>query len=230
MNRKFSVIIPAYDEAATINAVIARVLGIAPDGTQIVVADGHPRSTTLAAVQDLPRNAEIILCAAPKGRAVQMNAGAREADGDTLLFLHADTRLPHDAFAVMNTALEAGAPAGAFDLTIDAPGPLFALMSRLASLRSRITRIPYGDQSHFFRRDVFRQLGGYPDLPLMEDVEIMRRLKRQGMHPTISRRSVLTSARRWKKEGAIFCTLRNWLLISLYLLGVPASRLAKFYR
>lgn len=226
MNRKFSVIIPVFGEADGINALLAHVQAIAPHGTQIVVADGHPEHTTLAAISNFP---EVVRCAAPKGRAVQMNAGAHLAEGEILLFLHADTRLACDAFAVMNAAIDAGHPAGAFDLYIDAPGPLFALMSRLSSLRSRLTRIPYGDQAQFFRRDIFDRLGGYPEIPLMEDVEIMLRLKRLGLRPAISRRAVHTSARRWQKEGVWSCTLRNWTIATLYYLGVSASRLARFY-
>lgn len=229
MNRKFSVIIPAYNEGETITATLAHVQAVAPHGTQIVLADGHPRRTTLKAVSgDCARNVHLL--PSPKGRAVQMNTGAEVADGDVLLFLHVDTRLPAEAFTVVDQALDAGAPAGAFDLELDAPGPVFALISRMASLRSRITRIPYGDQALFFRREVFQALGGYPHLPLMEDVEIMLRLKRRGLRPAISRRSVRTSARRWQTEGIWRCTLRNWTLISLYYLGVPAHRLARYYQ
>ncbi|WP_442935465.1 TIGR04283 family arsenosugar biosynthesis glycosyltransferase [Nitratidesulfovibrio sp. 1201_IL3209] len=184
--------------------------------------------------------------AAPRGRARQMNAGAAVARGRVLLFLHADTRLPDGAFPAVLRALgaeghgdgndsipraEAFVPrAGAFALGIDAPGAWFRVVEALGNLRNRLVRTPYGDQAQFFRAGLFRAMGGYPDLPLMEDVEIMRRLRGAGEPLALLDLRAVTSARRWRDEGAVRCTLRNVCLRLLYALGVPAQRLARWYR
>ncbi|WMW66157.1 glycosyltransferase family 2 protein [Nitratidesulfovibrio liaohensis] len=195
--------------------------------------------------------------AAPRGRARQMNAGAAVARGQVLLFLHADTRLPEGAFPTVLRALGIGGAegvgdvgargtrhaddgvfrdangvpgAGAFTLGIDAPGAWFRVVETLGNLRNRLTRTPYGDQAQFFRAGVFRSLSGYTDLPLMEDVEIMRRVRRAGLPLALLALRAVTSARRWRDEGAVRCTLRNVCLRLLYALGVPAQILARWYR
>lgn len=190
---------------------------------------------------------------APRGRARQMNAGAAVARGQVLLFLHADTRLPAGALPAVLRAVGVGADgdgddsasppgaflprvrapgprAGAFGLTIDAPGAWFRVAELLANLRNRFARTPYGDQAHFFRAGLFRAVGGYPDLPLMEDVEIMRRLRGAGEPLALLELRAVTSARRWRAEGTVRCTLRNVCLRLLYALGVPAQILARWYR
>ena len=160
-----------------------------------------------------------------------MNKGAALAQGDIFVFLHADTRLPLNAFARINSALyNASYKAGAFDLAISSDRPIFRLIARTASLRSRLTRIPYGDQTLFFRRDYFNIIGGFADIPIMEDVEIMGRIKRRGDSIVLIDQPSSTSARRWEKEGILKCTLRNWLLIYLYVSGVSPERLARWYR
>jgi len=168
---------------------------------------------------------------AQRGRARQMNKGAVHAGGKILLFLHADTLLPEGALQRISALMEKGAVvAGAFELGIDSARPVFRIIEKAASLRSRILRIPYGDQAIFIRKDYFRALGGFREIPLMEDVELMRRIKKAGDRISIIPEKVKTSPRRWEKEGILFCTLRNWTLISLYFLGVSPERLAKFYR
>jgi hypothetical protein len=119
--------------------------------------------------------------------------------------------------------------AGAFDLGIDSHRLAFRVIEKIACWRSRLTRIPYGDQAIFIRRDYFRSMGGFQDIPIMEDVDLMRRIKKKGGKIHILRDRVKTSARRWEKEGILYGTLRNWLLVSLFCAGVKPERLARFY-
>lgn len=226
----FSVIVPVYREEARIDALAGHVLELARRdnaAVEIVVADGGPGSSTLAAV----RTPGIIPVRSRPGRGVQMNTGAAAASGRILLFLHADTTLPGNAFSLAERLLEDGHLAGgAFDLALDDPAPVFRLIGRAASLRSRLTRVPYGDQAIFVRAGLFRSLGGYREIPLFEDVDFMRRLKRGNLAIGFIDRPVVTSARRWKKEGVVRATLRNWALGAAYLAGVSPERLAGFYR
>jgi len=222
---KISVIIPVLREEAIINRAIERIL--ANDrAVEIVVVDGDPQGRTLLAVTC----GEALLIASEAGRGRQMNEGARAAGGDILVFLHADTVLPANAFRSISSAMRnRRLKGGAFDLAIDGQGVIFRLIEWAASLRSRLTRIPYGDQALFLRRDYFMQIGGYRDIPLMEDVDLMRRVKAGGDRIRIIRGKAKTSARRWEQEGVLRCTLRNWTIMLLYLLGVSPRRLVKWY-
>jgi rSAM/selenodomain-associated transferase 2 len=230
MNPRFSLIIPVLHESARINRTVGHLLRQADASglpAEVVVVDGDPDGKTLAAIG----NKSILTATETAGRGRQMNRGAALAHGDILVFLHADTRLPDDGLLLIDAAC--GHPArgaGAFDLAIDSAKPVYRLIEKTASLRSRLTGIPYGDQAFFFAADYFRSLGGFAGIPLMEDVEIMRRIKKRGDGIVIIGRPVRTSARRWEKEGVLKCTLRNWCLISLYLAGVSPERLAEFYQ
>jgi rSAM/selenodomain-associated transferase 2 len=160
-----------------------------------------------------------------------MNKGASLATGDILLFLHVDTRLPMDALGLIGAAMEDNRyVAGAFDLGIESSKPIFRIIERAASLRSRFTRIPFGDQAIFIRKDYFKQIGGYQEIPVMEDVEFMDRIKKQGGRIFIIPRRVSTASRRWELEGIVRCTLRNWILQILYILGISPHKLARFYK
>ncbi|EPR39819.1 putative Transferase 2, rSAM/selenodomain-associated [Desulfovibrio sp. X2] len=237
---RFSVVVPALFEAAsicrTLDAVRAAALR-AGVRVEVVVADGDPEGSTLAALAQCGADGEargdggftLRGLGAPRGRALQMNAGASAACGEILVFLHADTLLPEEAFSAVEEALARGARAGAFALDIDSKRPSLRLVAAVATLRGRLFGLPYGDQACFLRREDFARLGGFAELPLMEDVEFARRLSRAGMRPRILPCAVLTSARRWERQGALWCTLRNWLLVALYSLGVPPARLARFY-
>jgi len=224
----YSIIIPVLNEAAGIGGAVARIRALrGGSAAEIVVVDGDPDGSTLRALPD-PGVRRLL---SAKGRGRQLNRGAREALGEVLIFLHADTALPSDALERIGELL--GDPAlagGAFDLAIDSPRPVFRLIEKVACLRSRLTRIPYGDQAIFLRRDRFRALGGFRELPIMEDVDIMRRLKRAGGRIGILAGCAVTSARRWEAEGPLYTTLRNWSLVTLFLLGVDAARLARWYR
>lgn len=230
MNPRFSLIIPVLNESAAINDTVRHLqcLTDAPRlSAEIIVVDGDPQGKTIAAIKD----DQVITAVERAGRGCQMNRGAALAGGEILVFVHADTRLPDDGLTLMDAAC--GHPArgaGAFNLAIDSARPVFRLIEKTASLRSRLTGIPYGDQAFFFAANYFREIGGFPDIPLMEDVEIMRRIKKRGDRIVFIDRTVRTSARRWEKEGVLKCTLRNWCLISLYLAGVSPGKLAGFYR
>ena len=224
----FSVIIPVLHESESINTLIKNLSEI-PDqhNIELIVVDGSDRQDTIKAI-----HAENIVCLVSReGRARQMNAGASVARGDVLVFLHADTRVPSNAFSSMKAALNDGqVVAGAFDLGIRSKRLIFKVISTIASLRSRLTRIPYGDQTIFIRKPYFHDIGGYREIPLMEDVELMQRIKRRGDIICILSDKVSTSPRRWAREGVMYCTLRNWFVILLYLFGVSPYKLVHYYK
>ena len=164
-----------------------------------------------------------------RGRARQMNRGAREASGDVLLFLHADTRLPSTAFSDIAGAM--GDPryvGGRFDVELDGKHWLLPLVGRLISYRSRLSKVATGDQAQFARREVFQRMGGFADIPLMEDIAFCRTLKRLGEVACLRSR-VVTSARRWEVDGVWRTIFRMWTLKLLYLTGVSPARLKQFY-
>ncbi len=223
-----SIIIPVFQEEKTICETLDTLKRLADDAAaEIIVVDGDPQKTTIRGISGHPA---IKTLSAPKGRGRQMNAGANIAQGEILLFLHADTRLPQGALARIRQAVkDRNIAAGAFELGIDAPGPAFRIIERMASWRSRLTRIPYGDQAIFIKHPLFRELGGYRPLSIMEDINLMQRIKESGSKIEIIRQKVHTSARRWEKEGVLACTLRNWVLSSAYYLGVPPEKLKRYY-
>jgi rSAM/selenodomain-associated transferase 2 len=158
-----------------------------------------------------------------------MNAGARVARGDDQVFLHADTRLPVGALdAVARAMADPRVVGGRFDVRFDTPRPVMRMVAWFINRRSRVSGIATGDQAIFVRRAVFETLGGYPDIPLMEDVELTRRLKRHG-HLACLRQKVTTSARKWEQEGVLRTILLMWLLRLLYFCGVEPSRLHRLY-
>ncbi len=229
MNQKpaLSMILPVLNEAGGINEIIAHLRGLDNDKTsEIIVVDGDTRGSTVSAVRD-ERAFKVI---SDKGRARQMNYGASIASGDILLFLHADTLLPKNALAMILSAMSDDRfVAGAFDLGINSDRPIFRITERYVYLRTRMTRVPFGDQAIFIRKEYFKEIGGYRDMPLMEDVEMMGRIRKRRDRLCIIPARVLTSPRRWEHEGILFCTIRNWTIQLLYVLGVPVQHLQKFY-
>lgn len=221
------VIIPVLHEGKRINDILQSLSSAAGDVPyEVIVVDADPAGETIAQILD-PR---VMTVTASRGRATQMNAGAVRACGDILLFLHADTLLPEKAFSKIIGALSGGQfIGGAFDLGISNRRLIFRIIGYAASRKHRFTRVPYGDQAIFMRRDYFQTIGGYPEIPLMEDVELMKSVKRQGGRIIILRETVATSSRKWEKDGVAFTILRNWLIQVLYLFGVPAHRLVKYY-
>ncbi len=195
---------------------------------EIILVDGNGTST-LDLLSDSSLNKDIIKISSNKGRANQMNAGAEISTSEILLFLHADTLLPNKACDLITEALK-DKDAGAFDLSFDSNNIFLKTIAKVASWRSRITKLPYGDQAIFIKKDVFHTLNGYDDLPLMEDVNLMQKLKKYNYKIQILPQCVITSARKWEKSGIVYTTVRNWILISLYYCGVHPSKLAKYYK
>lgn len=225
-----SVIVPVMAEGERIRSFLHALQQIAGKWAyEVIVVDGEPSGST---VQFLPADwSQVQGILAPLGRGTQMNAGVQTATGDILLFLHADAQLPGGAFDQIHSLLASKTVVGgAFDLAIDSPRWILILISRIASWRSRLTRIPYGDQAIFMRRAVFDAVGGYPDSVIMEDVALMRKLKQQGYQIGFIGERVTVSARRWQQEGVWQCTFRNWVLITLYFAGVSVERLSRWYR
>ncbi|MHC4111937.1 MAG: TIGR04283 family arsenosugar biosynthesis glycosyltransferase [Planctomycetota bacterium] len=224
---KFSIIIPALREQEQINSALEHVCHQDSDGCcEIIVVDGDPAGSTINAIEI----DGIIRKTAPKGRSKQMNAGAAMAKGEILIFLHADTKLPDNALEKISRVLQDEKyVGGAFDLKIDSDRLFLKYISARASLRSRLNRIPYGDQAIFIRKDYFNQIGGFKEIPLMEDVDLMRRIKKDRKKIYILPDKVITSARRWERDGTIYTTVRNQILMALFYLGVSPHRLAKHY-
>jgi len=225
---RVSVIIPVLDEQAQIGACLEhlRRQGDAV-ACEIIVVDGDAWGGTIGLIRDR----QVVCVTSPRGRGRQMNAGAAVARGEILLFLHADTRLPAGALEKIDSVMATGScVGGAFDLGIDSDRWILRYIARRASFRSRLSRIPYGDQALFIDRAYFERLGGFAAIPLMEDVDLMRRLKRAGGRIHIFRDRVLTSPRRWEAEGPLYTTLRNQVLMMLYYLGVGPEKLIKFYK
>jgi len=224
----FSIVVPVFHEAENINDLIVHLRHLGPEEEcEIIIVDGAPEKDTLRLIPD----EGVVKISSEKGRATQMNAGASVAKGEILIFLHADTELPQNALkrieAFVNTKEYVG---GAFDLGIKSDKIILKVIAFLASLRSRLNRIPYGDQAIFIRKKYFDQIGGYKEIPLMEDVDLMRRVKRSGKKIRIFPDRTITSCRRWEKEGVIYCTLRNYALQLLYFLGVSPQKLVDWYK
>jgi len=220
-----SIIIPALDEAAGIGAALARLQPLRGRGCEVIVVDGGSRDATV----DLAIPACDRVAVSPPGRAAQMNAGVRVAHGDALLFLHADTGLPGDADRLVLEALGSTRHVwGRFDVRINGRPTMLRLIAAMMNLRSRLTGIATGDQAIFCRRTAFDAVGGFPSQPLMEDVEISKRLRRLGP-PACLRARVTTSGRRWERHGVARTVLLMWRLRLAYFLGVDATRLVRHY-
>lgn len=221
---RISVIIPVYHEDETLLHTLSHLKAMAhAQNYEIIVVDTHEKTT----VERLHVSA-VRTVFSTKGRSTQMNEGARKARGEMLLFLHADTLLPYHWDNKIEKALHVN-KAGAFSLGINDSHLGLFFIETMANLRTHMTKIPYGDQAHFFQTSFFRALGGYAQIALMEDVEMMKRLKKRGQKIALLKSKVLTSPRRWHKEGIFYVTLRNRMLSFLYWLGVSPIRLSRFY-
>lgn len=218
-----SIVIPVLNEAKNIKATLRSTES--DDCVEIVVVDGGSDDNTV----EIVRNAGAKVVLSPPGRARQLNRGAAEAHGEVYLFLHGDTRLP-DGYArfVRRTMAQDDIVAGAFRLAIDSPQKRLKWVAGAANLRSRLMRFPYGDQGIFLRSALFRELGGFPELPVMEDFCLVQSLRRQGLIHILDQQ-VVTSARRWLRLGVFRTTLINQLMVVGFLLGLPLDFLAKIY-
>jgi rSAM/selenodomain-associated transferase 2 len=220
-----SIIIPALDEEGSIRTCLERLQPLRGQGVEIVVVDGGSVDATRELAEPLADR----VTESPRGRALQMNAGARASRGDVLLFLHADTLLPEAGLAAILAGLErSGAAWGRFDVTITGNNPMLKVVAYFMNARSRLTGIATGDQAIFARRAAFERCGGFPAIPLMEDVAICKALKRVGA-PLCLRDRVATSGRRWEERGTLRTIVLMWRLRLAYALGADPRNLARHY-
>ncbi len=224
MSFQISIILPVLNEAQDLAAKLQALQGLR-DRCQLLLVDGgsNDDSPVIAA----PWVDKVL--PSPRGRATQMNAGAAHADGEVLLFLHADTQLPADAVDLIIKAMAEGYRWGRFDVSFDSTKPVFKLIAFMMNNRSRLTGIATGDQALFMTRQAFAAVGGFPQIALMEDVEITTQLKKHGK-PCCLRAQVITSARRWQQHGVFKTIVLMWRLRLAYFFGAnPDDLVARYY-
>jgi rSAM/selenodomain-associated transferase 2 len=220
---RISIVIPVLNEEKSIAETVAALMPLNPH--ELIIVDGGSSDRTY----EICNRLDVTVLSSPRGRGLQMNHGARQATGDVLLFLHADTRLPGSSIDDIRGALRnPQCVGGRFDVQLDGVHWMLGVIGAMISMRSRMSRVATGDQGIFVRRGIFAELGGYPDIPLMEDVAFSRALKRRGAVACLRSR-VITSARRWEKQGIWRTILKMWLLKLLYLVGVSPVRLKRYY-
>ncbi|MGE0468720.1 MAG: TIGR04283 family arsenosugar biosynthesis glycosyltransferase [Nitrospira sp.] len=223
-----SVIIPTFNEERSLPRTLACLS--ASDPAEIIIVDGGSTDGTLTRAQEFcahTATARVIM--APRGRASQMNEGAKASQGEVLLFLHADTQLPPQTERIVGLALTSPSVVGGrFDVRFDSSSPWSQVISSFMNRRSRLTGIATGDQALFVRREVFEMLGGFSEIPLMEDIEFSRRLQQAGRIMAL-RETVVTSFRRWDTHGPLRTILLMWTLRFLYWAGVNPHQLARVY-
>ncbi|EXI82313.1 MAG: Poly-beta-1,6-N-acetyl-D-glucosamine synthase [Candidatus Accumulibacter appositus] len=219
-----SLILPVLNEAATVVSQLSKLQDLRARGAELLVVDGGSSDGTRALVV---ASADRLLDA-PRGRALQMNAGALASRGEVLLFVHADTTLPPDADALIREAIAGGAAWGRFDVSIDSRHPLLRVVAAMMNWRSRLTGIATGDQAIFVRRDAFLAVGAFPGVALMEDIALCKRLKRIA-RPACLRARVTTSGRRWEKHGVLRTIVLMWRLRASYFFGADPQQLALRY-
>ena len=223
-----SLVVPVLDEAGTIARSLGPLQSLRGSELEVIVADGGSRDGTRRIARPLCDR----IVDAPRGRSRQMNAGAEVACGRVLLFLHADTRLPQDWNRMVCDALEdrdRDRGWGRFDVRLDGVHPMLRVIERAMNLRSRLSGIATGDQAIFVTRDAFRTAGGFPDIALMEDVALSRALRARS-RPICLRAAVVTSSRRWERNGIARTIVLMWRLRLEYVLGADPERLARLYR
>jgi rSAM/selenodomain-associated transferase 2 len=221
---RIAIILPVLNEEAHIAACLRALQPLREDG-ELIVADGGSRDRTAALAEPLADRVIV----APRGRAAQMNAGARQAGGEILWFLHADSLPPPGAAELIRAALaDPNRHWGRFDVRLSGRQPALRVVESLMNLRSRLTGIATGDQGIFVRRQTFERVGGYPAIALMEDIALSRLLKRQS-RPACLRQCLRTSSRRWERDGIARTILLMWSLRLAWFLGADPDRLARIY-
>lgn len=220
---KLSIIVPILNEVQNIPAITAMLKDINA-AHEVIFVDGGSTDGTLVL---LPK--EFRLVHSPRGRGLQLNKGAAAAQGDVLLFLHCDSILSREAIDLIPKAIETGCMGGCFSLSFDKKGMLLGLIAYLSNLRVRLLRVMFGDQGIFIKRDVFEQLGGFPEIPIMEDLEFSLRLRKIGKVALIKDK-IITSPRRFEKNGVLRTILFMHKMKLLYFLGVDPAELARIYK
>jgi rSAM/selenodomain-associated transferase 2 len=220
---RLTIVVPVLNEAAIIVAALRALAPLRARGAEVIVADGGSRDGTAKLAEPFADR----IITVRRGRGAPMNAGAALGTGDALLFLHADTALPENADRLIDAAL-AGRAWGRFDLRIAGRHPLLAVVARMINWRSRLTGVATGDQAIFVSRKAFEAVGGFPDLPLMEDIALSRRLKCL-CRPFCIATPAITSGRRWEQNGVVRTILLMWRLRLSYYLGIEPALLAKLY-
>ncbi len=223
MSPRVAVVVPVFDESRVAGALAAQLLQLAPRA-EVVVVDGGSRDDTAQQLRD----SGVRVVDSQRGRARQMNAGARATSAPVLIFLHADTRLPERALDSAAEAIDSGAAGGCFSLRIDSADPRLVLAARIITWRSRLITSATGDQAIFVARAAFEQLGGFADLSLCEDLDLVSRLRAVGRFVCLPD-EVETSARRWQKYGVSRTIGLMWILRLGYHLGVDPRTLNRFY-
>ena len=219
-----SIIIPAFNEADNIVATLQPLQPLRQQGHEIVIADGGSDDATIELARPLADH----LINTPKGRARQMNAGAHQSSGEVLLFLHADTLLPGNAVALIQQSLQSK-QWGRFDVRLTGQQPLLRAVELLMNWRSQLSGIATGDQAIFIKHELFEHIGGYADIPLMEDIAISKVLNQHG-RPACIKTRLTTSSRRWEQNGIIKTILLMWRLRLAYFFGAKPEQLARLYR
>jgi rSAM/selenodomain-associated transferase 2 len=221
---QLSIIIPVLNEAGCIRDILRQLQTLREQGHEVILVDGGSGDETIALARPLVDR----LLPAPAGRGLQMNVGAQAAAGRVFWFLHADTRLPDKAAHRIIEAVQHAGGWGRFDVRLSGDRFLLRLVERMMNWRSRFTGVATGDQGIFVTRELFERVGGFADLPLMEDIDLSSRLKRQ-QWPVCLRDTLITSSRRWEQQGVLRTIALMWYLRLAYFLGVPAARLATRY-
>ncbi len=224
VNTQLSIIIPVLNEAVVIKDTLAVLEALRLQGAEVIVVDGGSTDDTV----DLAVKASVRILASSSGRAVQMNHGAKFARGDYLLFLHADTLFSDDAHKQLTAAIRDRRLWGRFDVRLSGRGVLLRVVESAMNLRSRLTGIATGDQAIFVQSGAFKGVGGYPEIALMEDIALSKKLKRQGP-PACLDSKVVTDSRRWEEHGILRTIVLMWSLRLLYFMGVDVNLLAKVY-
>lgn len=224
MRPALCIVVPVLDEADGLADRLMALRPVRERGARVVVVDGGSRDNTLTISRD---HADLAF-RAPRGRGAQMNAGAAACPADVFLFLHADTRLPDEADVLVQDAMRGRSDWGRFDVRIDGGQAALRIVELGMNLRSRWTGIATGDQAMFVSHDLFRKTGGFPDIPLMEDIAMSRMLLRHGP-PACLHERVITSARRWERDGVLRTILLMWRLRAAYFFGADPARLASKY-
>ncbi len=222
---RLSVVVPVLNEEPGLAGILDRLQSWRAEGHEVIVVDGGSEDGSVAVAR--PR-ADLTL-ETSRGRAMQMNAGAKAATGDVIVFLHADTALPADAVPAIAAAMTAGAKWGRFDVTIAGRPPILRLVASMMNARSRLTGIATGDQAIFVDRTAFAAAGSYPPIALMEDIALSQRLKRCAGPPACLRQRAITSGRQWERRGPWRTIIMMWRLRLAYALGADPERLARIY-